>query len=567
MLQANATIKDGCNLASWADLEVSAASWLSGSLCIGRWATQREIPMLPEDILTRNNSHPGKSGVSPVTPAQVASTVSGKVASKRMEEDYTKTTVSSAPSSISSGIVQPDLAVRTSLLQQLQGLSPFQLWLASVLISVTATEIIVCSMELLLRGMITFNYLLTGFVAALLVASTVTAVLIYLFKRLNLETQHSQQLTKELTEGEQRAKLAIAAARMALWNYDLTTGKVYLSEGWSQLLGGAQVPTITTISDLTGLVPEEEQLAVKEAIIAAIKGHNSSAYQVEHRVRKLNGEFMWVCSAGAVVERDPDGLALRMTGINRDITERKRLEKEIMERRETMAELQKLQIAAQTATAIAHELNQPLMAIASYNKTASILLKAEKPELDKVRKTIESSERQAHRAGDSIHELIKFLSMNEFPTEAFDLNKEILEVLDTARSEHELQFHSILRLEQGLPLVRANRTHVQRVLLNLLHNGIEAMQEFGVPLPSIIVTVRTIKDVGVAQVTIQDNGPGVRKEDFQRLFEPFFTTKSKGIGMGLAISRSLIEANGGQLWIDPQESPGATFHFTLPLAT
>jgi two-component system sensor kinase FixL len=379
--------------------------------------------------------------------------------------------------------------------------------------------------------------------------------------------QRSHQLAKELTEGEQRARLAIVAARLALWNYDLTTGNVYLSEGWSQLLGGAQVPTITTIDDLTGLVPEEDQFAVREAIIEAIKGHTTSAYQVEHRVRKLNGDFMWVCSTGAVVERAPDGRALRMTGTNRDITERKRLERELMERREKMAELQKVHIAGQTAAAIAHELNQPLMAIASYNKTALILLNAERPELEKVRKAIENSERQAHRAGDSIHELIRFLNMNEFPIEAFDLNKEILDVLDTAKSEHELQFHSILRLEQGLPLVLANRTHVHRVLLNLLHNGIEAMQEFGVPMPSIIVTVRTKDDLGLAQVTIRDNGPGVKEEDLHRLFEPFFTTKSKGIGMGLAISRALIEANGGQLWIDPQERPGATFHFTVPLAS
>ena len=523
--------------------------------------------MLPEDRLTSSNSHPGKSNVSPAAPAQVPSTGSGQVASTSLEKNYTKMTKPSAPSSISSGIVQTNMAVRAFILQQLQGLSPFNLWLVSIFISVVATEIIVCSMELLLKGKVTFDYMFTGFVAALLVASTVVAALVYLFKWLKLEAQHSQQLANELTESEQRTKQAIVASRLALWNYDLTTGNVYLSEGWSQLLGGAQVPTITTINDLTGLVPQEEQPAVKEAIIAAIKGHNSSTYQVEHRVRKLNGEFMWVRSEGAVVERDPDGHALRMTGINRDITEQKKLEKEILERRNEMAKLQALQIAAQTATAIAHELNQPLMAIASYNETALILLKAEKPNLEKVRETIEGSERQAHRAGDSIRELLEFLSTKEFPTEAFDLNKEILDVLDTARSEHELQFHSILRLEEGLPLVRASRSHVQKVLLNLLHNGIEAMQEAGVPLPSITVTVRTIKDVGVAQVTIQDNGPGVKKEDFQRLFEPFFTTKARGIGMGLAISRSLIEANGGQLWVDPQEGPGATFHFTLPLAT
>ena len=524
--------------------------------------------MFSEDRLTSDSSHPGKSNVSPTTPAQDPSTDSGQAASTSLNNGYMKTMIPSAASASSSGSAQVDTAVRASILQRLQGSSPLKLCLTSIFISVAATEIVVSGMELLLKRNVTFNYLLTGFVSALLVASIVAATLFFLFKWLKLEVQQSQQLAKELTESEQRANQAIAASRLALWNYDLTAGNVYLSEGWSQLLGGPQVPTFTTTNDLAALIPKEEQPAVKEAIVAAMKGRSSSIYQFEHRVRKLNGKFMWVRSEGAVVERDPDGRALRMTGIKRDITERKLLEKQILERQNEMAELQTLQIAAQTAAAIAHELNQPLMAIASYNETALILLNAEKPDIEKVRKTIEGSERQAHRAGDSIRELLESLSMNEFSSEAFDLNKEILDVLGTAKSEHELQFHSILQLKEGLPLIRANRTHVQRVLLNLLHNGIEAMQEVGVPLPSITVTVRTIKeDAGIAQVTIQDNGPGVKEEDFQRMFEPFFTTKTRGIGMGLAISRSLIEANGGQLWIDPQETPGATFHFTLPLAT
>jgi signal transduction histidine kinase len=93
------------------------------------------------------------------------------------------------------------------------------------------------------------------------------------------------------------------------------------------------------------------------------------------------------------------------------------------------------------------------------------------------------------------------------------------------------------------------------------------MQETGIPLPTITMTVCTKNDGSFAQVTISDNGPGIRAEHSHKLFEPFFTTKAKGIGMGLAISRSLIEENGGQLWVDPQEGPGATFHLTLPFAT
>lgn len=250
-----------------------------------------------------------------------------------------------------------------------------------------------------------------------------------------------------------------------------------------------------------------------------------------------------------------------------DTTEQKHREKETMGWRNEMAELRKMQIAAQTATAIAHELNQPLLAIATYSEAVLKLLKAGKPDLDKIVKAINSCEQQAQRAGKTIHELLDFLSLKEISVEAFDLNKTINDVVRAARSEHELQFDFVLLLEDSLPLVFANRFHVEKVLFNLLRNGIEAMHDAAVPLPAITVTVCTKIGASIAQMTIQDNGPGVKEENLHMLFKPFFTTKPKGIGMGLAVSRSLIEANGGQLWIDPAEGPGATFHLTLPFAS
>jgi PAS domain S-box-containing protein len=249
-----------------------------------------------------------------------------------------------------------------------------------------------------------------------------------------------------------------------------------------------------------------------------------------------------------------------------DISEHLRREKEALDWRKEMAELRKIQIAAQTATAIAHELNQPLLAIASYSEAAVKLLAAGSPDLHKINRAVQGCQRQAHRAGETIHELLDYLSLKEIAAEAIDLNRIIGDVVEAARSEHELQFDSVLLLEEGLPPVLANRIHVEKVIFNLLRNGIEAMHESAVPLPAITVTVRTRCDANTAQVTIQDNGPGVKEENLQQLFRPFFTTKAKGIGMGLAVSRSLIEANGGQLWIDPAEGPGAIFHLTLPFA-
>lgn len=280
-------------------------------------------------------------------------------------------------------------------------------------------------------------------------------------------------------------------------------------------------------------------------------------------LRLDDGRHLHVSLASRVVEIAERKVLCLVIG---DISEHRRREKEALDWRKEMAELRKMQIAAQTATAIAHELNQPLLAIASYSEAAVKLLGTKSPDLHKVSRAVQGCQRQAHRAGQTIHELLDYLSLKEIPAEALDLNGIISDVVDAARSEHELLFDSVLLLEEGLPPVLANRIHVEKVIFNLLRNGIEAMHESAVPLPAITVTVCTKCDANSAQVTIQDNGPGVKEENLQQLFKPFFTTKAKGIGMGLAVSRSLIEANGGQLWIDPSEGPGATFHLTLPFA-
>jgi len=247
-----------------------------------------------------------------------------------------------------------------------------------------------------------------------------------------------------------------------------------------------------------------------------------------------------------------------------DITNAKMLETEIKERRIEMEQLQQMHVAAQTASAFAHEMNQPLLAIASFSKAALRMMKIENPDYDEITEAIEGCEQQALRAGRSIRDIINFLNSKKLPAEVFDLNQEIINMIDTVKAETNLTFNSILKLEADLPLIKANRTQIQKVLLNLLNNGIEAMQ--GADVQYHDVTVTTVKNDGFVQMTIRDNGPGIKKEYINRLFEPFFTTKSDGIGMGLSISRSLIEENGGQLWLDSQEGCGAGFHLTLPFA-
>jgi PAS domain S-box-containing protein len=366
-----------------------------------------------------------------------------------------------------------------------------------------------------------------------------------------------------LRKSEASLNQAQHSAHIGNWELDLVGNKLHWSDEIYRIFEIDKAAFGASYDAFLNAIHPDDRDMVNKAYTDSLATRHP--YDIVHRLLFADGRIKFVHER-CETHFDAQGKAIRSLGTVQDITRRKILEKEIQEQRKEMDVLQKTQIAAQTASAIAHEVNQPLLAIATYSNAALLLLKAENPDLGKISKAVEASEHQAHRAGQSIREMILFLNMKEFPTESFELNNEITSILAAARAEHELQFQTTLQLEDGLPPIRANRVHVRKVLLNLLHNGIEAMHEAGVPLAAITISVRTITDKNVAQITIRDNGPGFKEEDIQRLFEPFFTTKTSGIGMGLTISRSLIEANGGQLWVDPQETPGATFHLTLPFA-
>lgn len=250
----------------------------------------------------------------------------------------------------------------------------------------------------------------------------------------------------------------------------------------------------------------------------------------------------------------------------RDISGRKRQEEMSRTQRSEMEFLVKRQVAAQTAAAFAHELNQPLEAISAYGYAALRMLYGGSGDSDKLLHAIEGSVKQAERAGKTLHELLNFLHHGEPVAEPMDINTLVTEAITIATVEGCSGFQQLVELEPALPPVLGNRIQLQKVLVNLICNGVEAMREAGVPDAAITIMVKTAAGRKMAQVTVRDNGPGLDEATLARIFTPFFTTKKRGIGLGLAISRSLVEANGGQLWVEPEAGPGATFHFTVPFA-
>lgn len=289
-------------------------------------------------------------------------------------------------------------------------------------------------------------------------------------------------------------------------------------------------------------------------------------YALDKRYVRKGGEPIWIRLTGALVRR-PDGAPDYFISVVEDIDARKRAESELKRLRVDMEQALTSYVAIQTAAAIAHELNQPLNAIASYTEAALRLQDAVPPQPSRITHALRSASDQAQRAGRVIRELIQMLHEGESLSEPIDINAVVKDAIDIVQASRLGEFTVDTFFASGLPRVRADRMQVEKVLVNLLRNGVEAMVDHGVELRRITLTITTSSDhQGMAVITVKDRGPGLTDEARRRLFEPFFSTKRKGIGMGLAISRSLIAAHGGKLWLDADADGGATFHMTLPFA-
>jgi two-component system sensor kinase FixL len=374
-----------------------------------------------------------------------------------------------------------------------------------------------------------------------------------------------REAEQALRASEERLRLAKQAANLSIFDFDPIHKSLHWDERMYELWGGSPDTPVTYEQWLAAINPDD--LADRNtAFEHASNPAGNGEYKTEYRVKNTDdGVERWVATTGQLHFKD--GQATRLVGVVQDITEHKILEKTLQKHREEVESIFKQQIAVHTASAIAHELNQPLAAISAYSDVALHALNDAASNPEKLKRALEGCVAQAQRAGTSLHELLAFLQAGELVTERFDLNDIVTEALNIAKADGYKEFHPITYLEENMPTVLANRTQVLKVLVNLLRNAVEALRGAGVPDASITITVRTNKNTNMGHVTIQDSGPGISQDVINRVFEPFFTTKPTGIGMGLAISRALIEANGGQLWLEPNTKSGATFHFTLPFAT
>jgi PAS domain S-box-containing protein len=281
--------------------------------------------------------------------------------------------------------------------------------------------------------------------------------------------------------------------------------------------------------------------------------------------RKRDGELFWALSSISPIT-DQEGALTHFLGISEDVTQRKRVEEDARRHRNELAHTGRITIMGEMATSLAHELNQPLTVISGCAQVCRDKLHLPNATLEEMSDPVEQIAEQAQRANEIIRRTRAFLRKDDDERRLIDVNEAIRAVADLLRVDAQEQGAVVdLHLADGLPRVMADLIQVQQVVLNLAHNGMEAMagRKFG----QRHLTVETSAGPGgVVEIAVRDTGHGIPAKDLSWVFEPFFTTKPSGLGMGLAISRSIAESHGGRLWAASEEGVGTVFRFTLPRA-
>jgi signal transduction histidine kinase len=303
----------------------------------------------------------------------------------------------------------------------------------------------------------------------------------------------------------------------------------------------------------------DDRDAVQRALDAAIR--DKKDFDSEHRFVMPDGRVKYVHAMGRAVNIGN----LEFVGAVRDITERTRAEEALRQALADLARINRVTTMGELTASLAHEINQPITGAIANANACLRWLDRDKPDLDETRSAVTNIVRGGQRAAQIIARIRTQFEKGALNREVFDVSEIIRETVGLLRGE--TARHDILvrtELADGLPQIVGDRVQLQQVAMNLIVNSIEAMKDVG-GIREMVIRSRPAEN-GQILVSVSDTGIGVPPELAQQIFDPFFTTKSHGTGMGLRISRSIVESHRGRLWVTGALGRGAVFQFTLPVA-
>ncbi len=372
------------------------------------------------------------------------------------------------------------------------------------------------------------------------------------------DTLRAARLARELRASEARLALAVNAAGMALCSWQAGSPRVWITGHARSIFGLAQHEEVTP-SRLIATVHPDDVERVRSAWSEAVA--SGAEAELQFRVRLSGGDTRWVLAHGRS-EINASGQLSSVQGVLRDITDQHRAREENEELRRELAHAGRVSVLGTLSSSLAHELSQPLGAILLNAEAAELLLQRPDPDLGEIRQILADIRRDDSRAAEVIDRLRKLLKRRllEFaPISVEGLLQDVVGLLKSDAMARHVALSSVTTAE--LPPLRGDRVHLSQVLINLVLNGMDAVAEL--PPEKRRVILRARLDGEAVEVSVSDSGPGIPPDIIAKVFEPFFTTKPSGMGMGLSVSRTIVDAHGGRLWAENAPDGGAVFRLLL----
>ncbi|HEY9229539.1 MAG TPA: PAS domain S-box protein, partial [Gemmatimonadaceae bacterium] len=364
------------------------------------------------------------------------------------------------------------------------------------------------------------------------------------------------RVERALRASEERFAKAFGASPDAIMITREPEWRIFeINERWEAMFGFTRTDAIgRTIHDLGVYLHENDEIRFREMM-----EKQGYVRDLELDMRNSAGEILRAVLAAEAVDVGGEPCLITMI---RDITERQRAEHEIVVQRRQLAHLGRVAVLGELSGALAHELNQPLTAILANARAAQRMLLRDHVDVPELRAILDDIVADDRRAGSVIHRVRALIRKGEAEPQPVVANEVIREVLDLANSDLIQRAVSVTtRLSPGLPPVPADRVQLQQVVLNLVFNACDAMAD--IPPSERTLTITTADEGTVIRVSVADRGTGI-SGTVDSVFEPFVTSKEHGLGLGLAICRSIVDAHGGRMWAVNNTGRGATFHLVLP---
>ncbi|MBN1253657.1 MAG: PAS domain-containing protein [Deltaproteobacteria bacterium] len=381
----------------------------------------------------------------------------------------------------------------------------------------------------------------------------------------NRDITARKEVEEALRRSEQSLTEAQRIAHLGNWDWDIVTDELRWSNEVYRIFGLQPREFGATYEAFLASVHPDDRDAVTKAVEESLADPHTS-YSIEHRVIRPDGSERMVHERGEVTF-DETGKAVHMIGTIHDITELKKAELESYRARRELLRMERVSSMGELTASLAHELNQPLTAILSNAGAALRFLQSDRLDPGELREILQDIINDDKRAGDIIRSVRAMLKEEEREREAIPINNMLRGMFSLFHSEAVIRNIEIeMDLVDPSPVVRVDTVQIQQVLINLAMNAAEAVSRHEPEDRKIVLQTRPV-DPGAVQVAVRDFGPGIGEKKLARIFDPFFTTKRSGLGMGLSISRSIIEAHGGRIWVENNpDNRGVTFYFELPVA-